>query len=145
MKYQLDIEIDKPMAEVLELFDSFENMKHWQPDLVSYEHLSGEPGQVGAKTRLLYKMGKRECELIETVTEKDLPRSFAGTYEAKGMVNSMQNRFEETSADSTRWISDVEFEFTSIPMKIMGFFMKKNFPKQSYQYMEQFKAFAERQ
>ena len=57
MKYSTEIEINLPLKKVIELFDNSENLKKWMPDLVSFEHLSGEPGQVGAKSKMRYQMG----------------------------------------------------------------------------------------
>ncbi|NQU48785.1 MAG: SRPBCC family protein [Planctomycetes bacterium] len=62
MKYSLQIDIALPRARVIELFDNPDNMSCWQPGLVSYEHLSGDPGQVDAKAKLVYKMGKRDID-----------------------------------------------------------------------------------
>lgn len=145
MPTDLQIDINKPLEQVLELFDSFENLKQWQPDLISYEHLSGDSGQPGAKTRLTYKRGKGQFDLIETVIERDLPDNFTGTYEATGMINHISNRFEAIDTNTTRWHSQVDYQMTNLSMKILGFFMKKSFPKHSYKFMEQFKAFAEKQ
>ena len=44
MEYKLDIIINKPVAEVIQLFDDPENLKKWQPELVSFDHVSGEAG-----------------------------------------------------------------------------------------------------
>ena len=52
MKYQNEIEIDLPVNKVVELFDNPENLKRWMPGLQSFEHISGTPGQPGAKSRL---------------------------------------------------------------------------------------------
>ena len=142
MKYTLDIEIELPRERVIELFDSTENLKKWQPELMSFEHISGEPGQEGAKSKMLYKMSKREVEMVETITKNNLPDEFNGTYEAKGVMNWVNNSFVEEGENKTKWISENEFQFSGF-MKLIGFFMKGSFPKQSYKYMEQFKAFAE--
>jgi uncharacterized protein YndB with AHSA1/START domain len=40
MKYTCEITIDRPRARVIELFDNPENLKQWQPELVSFEHVS---------------------------------------------------------------------------------------------------------
>lgn len=81
MKYTNEVIINAPVNRVIELFDNADNMKEWQPGLVSFEHLSGTPGQVGAKSKLKYKMGNREIEMIETITVKNLPEEFSGTVE----------------------------------------------------------------
>ncbi len=143
MKYSNQIEINLPLERVIELFDNGENLAKWQPGLLSFEHLSGEPGQPGSKSKLRYKMGKRELEMIETITLNELPHRMNGTYEANGTLNIMSNRFEAVDNNTTRWVSDNEFQFSNFPMKIMGWLMPGSFKKQSYKYMEHFKAFAE--
>jgi carbon monoxide dehydrogenase subunit G len=57
MKYTLNLQIDLPREKVIELFDNTENLKKWQKGLVSFETFEGTPGQAGAKSRLIYKMG----------------------------------------------------------------------------------------
>ena len=63
MKYSVDIEIDLPRARVVELFDNPDNLKHWQPGLVSFEAISGVPGEPGGRSRLRYQMGKKEIDV----------------------------------------------------------------------------------
>ena len=131
-----------PRARVIELFDSFENLKEWQESLVSYEPISGEPGQPGAKTRLLYDMGRRRMEMIETIITRNLPDEFTGTYDASGVHNIVRNYFYD-EGDSTRWVLDTEFQFRGF-MRIMAFFMpSSNFRKQTGKTMEAFNRFAE--
>lgn len=144
MKYELDTIINKPVDEVVALFDNPDNLKEWQPELVSFEHLSGEEGQPGAKSKLVYLMGKRKCEMIETIETRNLPQEFTGTYETNGVFNRVENHFKAVGSDQTHWSSFNEFQFTSFGMKLMGFFMKKAFPKQTKCYMQQFKDFAEK-
>ena len=95
MKYSVEIEINLPYKRVLELFDSTKNLFKWQPGLISFDHISGTAGEVGAKSKLLYKMGSREIEMIETITVKNLPDEFSRTYEANGVWNEVKNYFQE--------------------------------------------------
>ncbi len=144
MKYTTDIEIEKPIEKVIELFDNPDNMSKWMEGLQSFEHLSGTPGQPGAKSKLKFKMGKREVEMIETITVRNLPDEFSSTYEAKGVFNIVKNRFEKLSDTKTKYITDNEFQFKGF-MKLIAFFMPGAFQKQSYKYLELFKSFAESQ
>src|SRR5688572_2628124 len=118
MKYQNEIEINLPLHRVIELFDNPENMKEWQPGLKSFEHVSGTPGQPGAKSRLKYDMGKRKIEMIETITKRNLPEEFNGTYEAKGVVNLISNKFYPVGVNQTKWVTENEFQFSGF-MKII--------------------------
>ena len=142
MKYSTEIEINLPVAKVIELFDDPENLKHWQPGLKSFEHISGVPGQVGAKSKLLFQMGKREMEMIETITVRNLPQEFSGTYEVDGVFNIVKNYFVPIDENRTKYISEQEFQFKGF-MKIMGWLMPGMFKKQSQTFLENFKNFAE--
>lgn len=145
MEFSQEIIINKPLTKVIELFDSFENLKEWMPDLESYQHLEGISGQPGAKTRLVYQMGKRRLEMIETILERNLPESFVGQYETKGVLNKIQNSFSAIDDDSSRWVTHNEFIFSGFMMKLMSLFMGKAIKKQSYTFMENFKQFVEKQ
>jgi len=144
MKYTINIDIDLPREKIIELFDNPDNMKYWQKGFISIESISGTPRQVGAKSRLKYKMGSREIEMIETITKRDLPNEFSGTYEAKGVWNLNKNYFIELDVNRTKWKSEVEFKFTGF-MKLIAFLMPGSFKKQSMKYLTDFKEFAENQ
>ncbi len=144
MKYSNEIDINLPLKRVIELFENPDNMKHWQPGLQSFEHISGARGQVGARSRLIYKMGKREIEMVETITKQNLPEVFAATYEAKGVHNMQFNKFIPVSENKTKWISETEFKFSGF-MKLISFLMPGTLKKQSQKYLDDFKAFAEKQ
>lgn len=143
MKYTTEVTVDLPRDEFIKKLDDPENMKHWQKGLVNYEHLSGNPGLEGAQMSLSYKMGKRELEMVETIIKRNLPEELHAIYDAKGVHNIQKNYFEEMDG-KTKWISESEFQFSGLGMKIMGFLMPGAFKKQSLKYMEDFKAFAEK-
>ncbi len=143
MKYTVQIEINLPRQRMIELFDDPKNLPKWQKGLISFEHISGDSGQPGAKSRLLFKMGKGNMEMIETITKRNLPDEFEGTYEAPGIFNIVKNRFIAVDENRTLWESENEFRFTSLMMKCVGFFMKSAFPKQSLKYLKDFKNFVE--
>lgn len=144
MKYSVEIEINKPIAKVIELFDNVDNMKQWMEGLQTFEHISGTAGQVGAKSKLTFIMGSREIEMIETITVRNLPAEFSGTYEAKGVFNIVSNKFQSVGENKTRYISEQEFQFSGF-MKLIGFLMPGTFKKQSMKYLQDFKNFAEKQ
>jgi carbon monoxide dehydrogenase subunit G len=142
MKYSCEITIDKPRDQVIALFDNPDNMVKWQEGFVSFTHRSGEPGQPGAVSDLVYQMGKRRVEMVETVVARDLPDRFCGTYEAKGVWNSVDNHFAEQPGGRTHWRLETEFRLKGF-MAIIGLLMPGMFRKQSMKFMKDFKAFAE--
>ena len=143
MEYQHEIEVNLSLSRVIELFDNPDNMGQWQPGLISFETISGTPSEVGAKSLLKYKMGNREVEMVETITEKELPHKFAGTYEAKSVKNWITNTFEEIGPDKTRWTSHNTIKCSGM-MKIWALLMPGTFKKQSYKFMVYFKEYAEK-
>lgn len=142
MKYTSEIEINRPIDEVIALFDNPDNLGKWMKDLQSFEPISGTPGQPGAKSRLRFQMGKRDIEMIETVTVRNLPDEFSGTYEAPGVFNIVKNRFIPLSENKTKYVTEQEFQFKGA-MKFIALLMPGAFRKQSEQYMRDFKEFAE--
>ena len=142
MNYECDITIDLPRDKVMELFDDPDNLPKWQPGLQSFEQISGEFGEPGAKSRLVYDENGRTIEMIETITVRDLPNELSFIYEAKGVHNVISNHFYELGSDQTRWLMKSEFQFSGM-MRLMAFFMRGAFPKQTRKMMADFKAFAE--
>ncbi len=143
MKYTTEIIINLPRETVIAKMDHPENMKHWQRGLQGFEVLEGTPGKEGAKMKLDYLMGKRSMTLIETITKNNFPSEFHANYDTKGVHNIQRNFFHDLDGESTRWVSESEFHFSGILMKLMGFLMPGAFKKQSQKYLEDFKSFAE--
>ncbi len=143
MKYQKEVLLNLPRERVIELFDNPENLPKWQKGLESFELIEGQAGQVGAKSKMVYLMGKRRVEMIETVTVRNLPDEFSGTYETKGGWNSVENYFTEEEG-KTRWLMKTEFKFSGF-MKLIAFLMPGMFKKETAKQMNAFKSFAESQ
>lgn len=143
MKFSLHVDIDLPIDKVIELFDNTDNMMKWQEGLLSFEHLEGEPGQPGAKSKLVYKNGSKTFDLYEEITVRNLPEEFSGYYDHVAMRNSMNNSFASLSDNQTRWSTEIEYEFKTTMWKIMSLFMKPMFKKQTLGFMKNFKKFAE--
>ncbi len=142
MEYTVEKVIRLPRRRMVELFDDPDNLPKWQPSLQSFELISGEQGQPGAKSRLVFDTGKRGMEMIETITVRNLPDEFSGIFETKGVKNISRHFFFEDGPEQTRWVNENEFYFSGM-MKIVALFMRGAFPKQTDAFMEQFKTFAE--
>ncbi len=142
MKYTTEIEINLPVDRVVELFDSRENLFHWMEGLYSFDHMSGEPGQVGAKSLLKFKMGAKNVEMVETVIVRNLPDEFSGSYEVRGVFNIVKNQFVILGENKTRHVTFHEFKFQGL-MKVIAIFIKPSLRKQSSKMLAAFKEFAE--
>lgn len=143
MKYTTEITIDLPREEFIKKLDNADNLKHWMRGLVGHEVISGEPGQEGTRMNMAFKMGKRKMEMVETIIKRNFPDEFHATYDAKGVHNIQKNYFHEIGDTQTKWVSESEFQFAGIGMKLMAFLMPGAFKKQSKKYAQDFKNFAE--
>lgn len=141
--YTVSVDIDLPRDRVVELFDSVENLYKWQTGLESFEHVSGEPGQAGSVSKLVFRNGKRRFELTETVTAWNPPDEFNGRYDWKGGSNTLVNRFIELGPERTRWESTCEYQMRALPLKVMAFLMPGMFRRENQKFLDNFKAFCE--
>jgi len=143
MKYRLELDIETPRTRVVELFLDPGNLSDWQPDLVSFEPVSGEaPRAVGAVNRQIHKMGRREVVMTETITEHDYPERFSAIYEADKVWNLIENRFTELDAGRTHWVLDCEFKCGGI-VRVMAVLFPGMFRKQTMKFMQMFKGYVE--
>jgi hypothetical protein len=143
MKFKLETVINKPRANVWKAFDNIENMKKWQPTLINHELMSGTPGHPGAVSRLTYEESGREFALLEKVTHRDEPHELDVIYENNFADNIIKNKFIEQGQDQTLWVTETEFKFKTLLMKIMGNVLKKNYVKRTERDMQRFKEMAE--
>ena len=85
MNYTIEMEIDQPRKKIAELFGDPQNLAYWQPGFLSLEHIGGDEGKPGAKSRRHYKNRDRDVELTETMIVDSLPDEFSATYDGKGI------------------------------------------------------------
>ena len=153
MKYTVSIEIALPRERVVQLLADPAHMPKWLRGLVLHEPLNGMHGQVGTKSRVVMQAGQQKIEGTETITRREpadlhgIPRDgvvhFDREIVAKGMWSAARERLTEAGPETTLWVSENEYRFSSLLMRLVGLFMPGAFRKQSQQHMQDFKAFAE--
>ena len=144
MKYTVEIEINQPIDKVVALFNDEDNLFKWMQGLQSIEHLTGKPGEKGSTSKMLFKDGKREVEMIETIISNNLPEELIATYEAKGVYNLAKISFISITDNKTKYFTEQEFQLKGF-MKIFGWIMPGAFKKQTTKYLSMFKEFTEDQ
>jgi len=138
MKYTLEIEINKQIDKVIDLFSNSDNFYKWMEGLQSIEHLEGERGKPGAKSKMVFNIEGKEQEILETIISRDLPQEYSSIFDSEGVHNIQKNRFEKVNDNKTKLIAKNEFQFDEA-MKSMTDLFKQ----QSMTYLENFKRFAE--
>lgn len=144
MKLQTQVLIDADLESVWRAFDNPDNISRWQTNLKSFTHKSGEPGQPGAVSELLYDENGRDVLLTETITERRDPDFLAGTYESNWGTTVIVNHFEKMGGQQTRWVSYSRHSFKGI-MRFLAIFMRKTICKRLDDDMQRFKLFVESQ
>lgn len=153
MKYTESIEIALPLERVAQLLADPAHMPKWLRGLVLHEPLSGVHGQVGTRSRVVMQMGQQTFEATETITRREpadlssIPKGSVVHFEreivGEGMWNAARERLTEIGPDTTLWVSENEYRFSGLLMRLVGLLMPGTFRKQSQQHMQDFKAFAE--
>lgn len=153
MKYTVSIEIALPREQVVRTLADATHLPKWLRGVVLHEPLNGMHGEVGTRSRVVMRMGQQTMEAVETITRREpadlheVPRDGVVHYEreivADGMWNAARERFTEAGPERTLWVSENEYRFDSLPMRLMGPLVQGTFRKQSLQHMRDFKAFAE--
>ncbi len=153
MKYTVSIEIAMPREEVVQLLADPAHLPKWLRGLVVHEPLNGEHGQVGTKSRVVMQMGQQKIEGIEIITRREpadlheIPKESVVHFDreivVKGMWSAVRDRLTEAGPDTTLWVSESEYRFNNLLMRLVGILMPGSFRKQSLQHMQDFKAFAE--
>jgi hypothetical protein len=153
MKYTVSIEIARPRELVVQLLADPQHLPSWLRGLVVHEPLSGEHGQVGTTSRVVMRMGQQQFEGTETITRRepvdlhDIPKDSVVYFEreitGEGIWNAARERLTEAGPQTTLWVSENEYRFDSLMMRLAGLVMPGAFRKQSLQHMQDFKAFAE--
>lgn len=142
MKFHIERTVDISFPKLIELFENPENLHKWQPNVISFEHLSGEIGQPGARSRIHYDMVVKKIVMDETILTRRLPDEFVLRYDSDGVSNTVTNNFKELDNGKTRWIMQNNFQFSGI-LKYAAIAMKGIFKKQAELTMDRFKNFAE--
>jgi len=143
VKFKLETIINKPRTDVWQAFDNIENLQKWQPTLTKNELIEGAPGQPGAVSKLTYEESGREFSLNEKIIHRDEPNELDSIYENNFADNTINNKFIAQGPDQTIWITETEFVFKTLLMKIMGNVLKKNYIKRTQRDMQRFKEMAE--
>jgi hypothetical protein len=153
MKYTVSIEIAMPREQVAQLLADPAQIPKWIRGIVVHEPLNGVHGQVGTKSRVVMQMGQQTMEATETITRREpvdlhaIPKGTVVHFEreivTEGMWSATHDQLTEASPNTTLWVSENEYRFSGLMMRLVGLLMPGTFRKQSLQHMQDFKEFAE--
>lgn len=143
MRYTLSNTINKPLDVVAARFMEPNGALNWMEGLQRSEHLSGTPGQAGAKTDFYFVNKGKEMKITETILEANMPRQIKFAYDSQMGYTEVEMRFEKITDTTTKQTNNSYFKMNGV-MKLLGFLLKGLVKKQSKKYLEAFKAFVEK-
>jgi hypothetical protein len=142
MKLTYEQVIDASLATVWAAFNDSSNKGRWQQNFASYTHTSGDPGQPGAISELVFSENGKMLVIIETITELREPVFLSANYESKYASTIIVNHFESIDENTTSWTSWCNFNFKGF-MKIMALFIAGTIRKRTEDDMQRFKLLVE--
>ena len=142
MRYTLSNSINAPLEEVSAKFLDPDGLMIWMEGIGRVEHISGKPGEVGAKSYIYTTHKGKQIKITETVLESNMPNQIKFGYHSKLGYNEVEMLFEKIDDTTVKQINNSYFEMKGF-MKVLGFLFKGLFKKQSMRFMEGFKKYVE--
>jgi hypothetical protein len=153
MEFTAEINIAKPIKEVILLFNNPLHLEFWNPDLQYREILKGKLGVQGCLAKVILKTPLLDLELEEELIKKDLPHSIINTYTASGIANTLEHQFKKTDDHNTHYLlkGTIQFEnpmfenpiFNNPLTQMFNPIMSSPFEIQSKKLVQSFKEFCE--
>ena len=140
MKVEAEIRASRDF--VWAVFENPDNLTRWQPTLESFTHQTGEVGQPGATSELVYNENGKKITMIETVTERQKPQFMAGIYDSARATSLIVIHLEEIDDNTTRFVSYTNMKFKGM-MKIMSVFVAKSIRDRAEADLNRFKLLVE--
>jgi hypothetical protein len=143
------ITVNVPIDRVMQLFQNQDYFKEWQDGLVGFENTSKTVGELNSTRKMKIRMVGTTITMNEKITNIDLPHLWEATYRTSGVINYQSNRFRESEITTdndvqkvTQWESESTFKFTGM-MRLVAKSRPQLFTNQTYEFMKNFKKFAE--
>ncbi len=108
MRFKVVTTIDAPIDEVWAALDDPGNLPLWQTNVQTVRSTEGQLFQLGSKGEITVERRGHVVHLAVTVTERVEGRLLAGTYETKGVVNEISNRFTDAKGQ-VQWEIEMAF------------------------------------
>ncbi len=144
MKFRAEIEIERPMNELITLIQDPDVTMKWLEGLRSVKHVSGDFRQPGAVSKVVFDSPAGRMLITETIISNDLPDEYIMRYDGQGYVSYSNYSFEKISEFNTRFTLQQDVELKGA-LKLVEGLLKKTMDRQLSKSAESFKRFAENQ
>ena len=144
MKFRSEVEIDKPINDLVALIQDPDVTLLWLEGLRSVKHVSGDYRQPGAVSKVVFDSPAGRMLITETIISNALPDEFIMRYEGTGYTSYSNYSFEPLSNASTKFVMLQHVELKGA-LKLASGLLKGTMGKQLEKSAQSFKRYAENQ
>lgn len=127
--YTNEVNINATPAEVWAVFTDESRTAEWMAGFKGFDHVRGNPLEVGSQWRLRLVQNGEEFEVLETVTEVTPEETFAFTLDADVMVASVKVELRP-AGQSTQFVATSQVEGKTAAWKSLLWMAKENMQQQ---------------
>ncbi|MCL7765183.1 SRPBCC family protein [Polaribacter sp. Z014] len=142
--YTATISVNKSVEEVFKIFNNSEDIKNWIPEVQSFEVMNDNPGKTGSIYKIVVLNQGQEITMTEKVMAYVPNEKVTLFFDAEGMLKKDDYTFTEENGVTTITLN-VSCQSETYLMACVFPFFKGTFIEQDQSYLNNFKAFAEKQ
>ena len=142
--YTAQVSVNKPISAVFKTFNNSENIKKWIPEVKSFEVVSENPGKTGSVYKIVIDNQGQDITMTEKVMAFVENEKVTLFFDAEGMLKKDDYTFTEKDGITTVTLNASCQSDTYLMACVYPFF-KGTFQEQDQSYLNNFKAFAEKQ
>lgn len=144
MKLTAEVEIERPLEDLIVLIQNPDNTLQWLEGLRSVKHISGEERQAGAVSNVVFDSPAGRLHIKETVISNQLPEEYIMCYQGPGYTSYSNYCFQKLTDQTTRFTMIQQVELKGA-LKLAAGLVKNKMRQQLDKSAESFKRFAENQ
>ena len=142
--YRAEVNVNKSIKVVFEIFNNSESIKNWVPEVKSFEIVNTNPGKTGSVYKIVIDNKGQEVTMTEKVMAYVPNEKVTLFFDAEGMLKRDDYIFKEKDGVTTITLNTSCQSDSYILACIFPYF-KNTFQKQDQSYLNNFKAFAEKE
>ena len=142
--YTAQVSVNKSVEEVFKTFNNSENIKNWIPEVKSFEVVNANPGKTGSIYKIVVDSQGQEITMTEKVLAYVKNEKVTLFFDAENMLKTDDYIFAENNGVTTITLNS-SCKSDSFIMSCMFPYFKGTFQEQDQGYLNNFKAFVEKQ
>tara|TARA_B100000767_G_C19688953_1_gene503081 strand:- start:641 stop:1156 length:516 start_codon:yes stop_codon:yes gene_type:complete len=142
--YIAEVSVNKSIKEVFEIFNNSENIKNWIPEVKSFEVVNKNPGKTGSVYKIVIDNKGQEVTMTEKVMAYVPNEKVTLFFDAEGMLKRDDYIFKEKDGVTTITLN-TSCQSDSYILACIYPYFKGTLQKQDQSYLNNFKAFAEKE